>query len=279
MRGNHLFIMASIGCLSMAYAGTKLTPLKTGGGRSFESLKEKKEPAPSTPSVPSNNEVVPPEPVFTGPTSGWGVVNLTCPYYSNEGHNSGKLSAGTIITYSGVKHSTKSFVLISKIQRQDNTWEGPFLIEASDVVLYRGEFEKMPEKLIGDIKAYYTIKGQIDDRKDQIEEKTQSQNPYFATAKQWQKRYADSIEKAGKMEEKANALRGSAKSKMLDELRSLKYEQARIKIQADKEAANYKAWKDKNPINQSLFSDDAELKALQIQMNEAKEKVKNVVAD
>jgi hypothetical protein len=147
------------------------------------------------------------------------------------------------------------------------------------VVLYRGEFEKMPEKLIGDIKAYYTIKGQIDDRKDQIEEKTQSQNPYFATAKLWQKRYADSIEKAGKMEEKANALRGSAKSKMLDELRSLKYEQARIKIQADKDAVNYKAWKDKNPINPALFSDDAELKALQIQMNEAKEKVKNVVAD
>jgi hypothetical protein len=271
--------MASIGFLSMAYAGTKLTPLKTSGGRSFESLKEKKEPAPSTPSVPSTNEVVSPEPVFTGPKSGWGVVKVVCPYYSTEGHNNGKLSVGTLITYSGVKPSTKGFVLTSKIQRQENTWEGPFLVEALDVVLYRGEIAKMSENQISDIKAYYTIKGKIAERKDQIEDKTQSRNPYFDTAKLWQQRYAESVEKAGKMEEKANALSGPAKSKMVDELRSMKYEQVRIKTQADKEAMNYKAWKDKNPINPSLFSDDAELKALQIQMNEAKEKVKNVVVD
>lgn len=263
----------------MAYAGTKLTPLKTGGGRSLESLKEKKELTPSTPSEPSKDEVVPREPVFYGPKSGWGVVKEACPYYSSEGRNNGKLSAGTLITYSGVKRSTKSFVLISKIQRQGNTWEGPCLIEVLDVVLYRGELEKMPEDQIRDLKAYYEIMGQSADRKNKIEEKTQSLNPYFATAKLWQQRYAESIEKAEKMEEKANVLKGPAKSKMLDELRSLKYEQARIKMQADKEAVNYKAWKDKNPINPALFSDDAELKALHIQVNEAKEKVKNMVVD
>ncbi|MEI7946037.1 MAG: hypothetical protein WCJ02_05050 [bacterium] len=279
MRRNYLFLMASIGCLSMAYAGTKLTPLKTGGGRSFESLKEKNEPTPSTSSVPSTSEVVPREPVFTGPKSGWGVVKVECPYYSTEGRNSGKLPVGTLITYSGVKPSTKGVVLISKIQRQENTWEGPFLIEALDVVLYRGELDKMPENQISDIKAYYAIKGKIAERKEQIEEKTQSRNPYFDTAKLWQQRYAESIEKAGKMEEKANALIGPAKSKMVDELRTMKYEQVRIKTQADKEAVNYKAWKDKNPINPSLFSDDAELKALHIQLKEAKEKVKDVVVD
>ena len=147
------------------------------------------------------------------------------------------------------------------------------------MVLYRGELEKMPEEQIRNIKAYYAIKGQIEARKDQIEGKTQSRNPYFNAAKLWQQRYAESIEKAGKMEAKANALSGSAKSQMVDELRSLKYEQSRIKIQADKEAVNYKAWKDNNPLNPSLFSDDAELKTLNILLKEAKEKVKDVVAD
>jgi len=277
VRCNYLFLLVSIGCLSMACAGTKLTPLKTGGARPLESLKDKKEPGASTASAPSANEVAPPEPVFTGPTSGWGIVPLACPYYSTEGRNGGKIAAGTLFTYSGVKHSTKSFVLIAKIQLKEKTFEGPFLIEASDVVLYRGELEKMPEQLIGDIKAYYVIKGKIADRKEQIEEKNQSRNPHFDTARLWQQRYADSIEKAGNMEEKANTLKGPAKSKMLDELRSLKYEQARLKVQADREAVNYKTWKDQNPISPSLFSDDAELKALQVQLKEAKEKVKNVV--
>lgn len=275
----HLFLIASIGCLSIAYAETKLTPLKTGGARPLESLKEKKEPKPSPTSAPSKKEVAPPEPVFSGPKSGWGIVSQTCAYYSNEGHNVGKLSPGTLITYSGVKQSTKSFVLISKVQRQANKWEGPFLVEAPDLVLFSGEFEKMPEKLINDIKAYYTIKGQIADRKDQIEEAAQSKNPHFDSAKLWQQRYVESVEKASEMEEKANTLKGPAKSKMLDELRSLKYEQVRLKTQADKEAVNYKAWKDQNPISPALFTNDAELKTLQAKLKEAKEKIKDVVVD
>jgi hypothetical protein len=217
--------------------------------------------------------------MFSGPKSGWGVVNEVCAYYSLEGHNLGKLPVGTMLTYSGVKQSTKSFVLLSKIQRQDKTWEGPFLIEASDVVIYRGAFEKIPDTLMEDIKAYYVIKGQIAARKDQIEEKTLFLNPYFETAKLWQQRYVESIEKAVKMEEKAKALSGVAKNNILDALRSLKYEQVRLKTQADKEAVSYKAWKDQHPINPALFNDDAELKVLQIQLNEAKEKVKIVVVD
>ncbi|MEI6646646.1 MAG: hypothetical protein WCP12_11475 [bacterium] len=273
----HLIVVASIGCLSIVQAETKLTPLKTGGGRSLESIKAKKAPQVSLPSWgPSPKEETPPAPVFSGSKSGWGIVNEVCAYYSLEGHNMGKLPVGTMLTYSGVKQSTKSFVLISKIQRQEKTWEGPFLIEASDVVIYRGELEKMPDKLMGDLKAYYVIKGQIADRKDQIEEKTLSLNPHFDTAKLWQQRYAESIEKAGKMEEKANVLTGSAKSNMLDALRSLKYEQTRIKTQADNEAMNYKAWKDQHPINPALFNNDAELKVLQTQLKEAKAKIKDM---
>lgn len=280
MRRAHFFLVACMCWLSIVYAETKLTPLKTGGGRSLESLKAKKEPKSSAPpSSPVPKEIPPPEPVFSGPKSGWGIANQACAYYSSEGHHLGKVPAGTLVTYSGVKQSQNSFVLIATIQRKANTWEGPFLIEAPEVVLFSGELEGMPGKLISDLKAYYTIKGALVDRKDKIEEVAQSQNPYFETAKLWQQRYADSVEKASEMEAKANALKGPAKSNMLDELRLLKYEQARLKIQADKEAVNYKAWKDQNPNNPSLYSNDAELKALQAQLKDAKEKIKDVVVD
>ncbi len=275
----HLLSVASILFLSFAQAETKLTPLKTGGGRPLESLKAKKEPKPVSTAGESKKEVTPPEPVFSGPKSGWGIVNVACALYGNDGQNLGKLAPGTLLTYSAVKHSTKSFVLVSKIQVSANKWDGPFLIEAPDVVMFSGELEQMSPKMIGDLKAYYALKGKIAQRKEDIEEKAQSRNPHFETAKLWQQRYSDSVEKAAEMEVKANDLKGPAKSKMLDELRSLKYEQARLKTQADKEAVNYKAWKDQNPISPALFSTDDELKALHAQLKEAKEKIKDVVVD
>ncbi len=275
----HLLSVASILLLSFAQAETKLTPLKTGGGRPLESLKAKKEPKPASTSDVPKKEVAPPEPVFSGPKSGWGIVNVACAFYGNDGQNLGKLPAGTLLTYSAVKHSTKSFVLVSKVQISANKWDGPFLVEAPDVVMFSGELEQMSPKMIGDLKAYYALKGKIAQRKEDIEEKSQARNPHFETAKLWQQRYADSVEKAADMEAKANDLKGPAKSKMLDELRSLKYEQARLKTQADKEAVSYKAWKDQNPISPTLFSTDAELKALHVQLKEAKEKIKDVVVD
>jgi hypothetical protein len=275
----HLSFVASLLFLFVAQAETKLTPLKTGGGRPLESLKAKKEPKPASTSEASKKDVAPPEPVFTGPKSGWGIVHVACPFYGNDGQNLGKLAAGTLLTYSAVKHSTKTFVLVSKIQVSATKWDGPFLVEAPDVVMFSGELEKMSPKMINDLKAYYALKGKIEQRKEAIEESAQSRNPHFATAKLWQQRYADSVEKAADMEVKANDLKGPAKSKMLDELRSLKYEQARLKTQADKEAVNYKAWKDKNPISPSLFTTDDELKALNAQLKEAKEKIKDIVVD
>ncbi len=275
----HLSFVASLLFLFVVQAETKLTPLKSGGGRPLESLKAKKEPKPASTAGEPKKEVAPPEPVFSGPKSGWGVVSVASAFYGNDGQNLGKVDAGTLLTYSAVKQSSKSFVLVSKIQVSANTWDGPFLIEAPDVVLFSGELEQMSPKMIGDLKAYYALKGKIAQRKEEIEEKAQARNPHFETAKLWQQRYAESVEKAADMEVKANDLKGPAKSKMLDELRSLKYEQARLKTQADKEAVNYKAWKDQNPISPSLFSSDAELKALNVQLKEAKEKIKDVVVD
>jgi len=275
-----LWILISVGVVSIAQAEVKLTPLKTGGGRPLESLKAKKEPKiQQAPSSPVKDEAPPPAPVFRGPKKGWGIVNPACIYYSSEGHNMGTLPAGTLIDYQEVKHSTKGFVLVSKVQRQANTWEGPFLVEVPDVVLFSGELDKLPKKLISDLKAYYTLQGQIVARKEVIEEKSQSQNPYFESAKLWQSRYGASMEKARAMEEKANALNGPAKSKMLDDLRSMKYEQVRVKLQADKEAASYKAWKDQHPIDPALVAQDSEMKELRVQLKAAEEKIKGFIVD
>lgn len=269
----------SIGLSFFAQAEKKLTPLKRGGGRPLESLKAKKEPKESVKPLPAKKDEAPSEARFDGPKSGWGIVSQASSFYSGDGHNQGRLPAGTLVAYSGVKTSTESFVLVSKIQRQTKTWEGPFLIEAPDVVLFSGALEEMPAQLIADLRAYYTLQGRIAERKAELEEKAQSRNPYFECAKRSQANYAGSVEKASVLEKQANALKGPAKIKILDELRSLKYEQARLKMQADKEALSYKAWKEQHPISPTLFTKDAELQALLAQRKAAKEKIKDVVVE
>ena len=48
---------------------------------------------------------------------------------------------------------------------------------------------------------------------------------------------------------------------------------------ADKEAANYKAWKEQNPTPDSIINADPVLQSLQKQLKEAKAKVKDVVVE
>jgi hypothetical protein len=261
-------------------AETKLTPLKPGGNtKPLESLKAKKEPMEAVKAPPSDKkEKTVAEPVFTGPKSGWGVVSKSTVFYTEQGENIGKLPAGLLFTYSGVKHATGCFVLVAKIKGKSGKWEGPFLVQSPDVVFFSGELTELPEQLIANIQNYYTLVGKIEARKEELEQENQSKNPHFESAKLWQKRYADSITMAAELEEKSNTLKGAAKSKAVDELRSLKYEQSRLKIMADKEAASYKAWKDQNPTPDSVISADPTLQDLQRQLKAAKEKVKDVLS-
>jgi hypothetical protein len=263
------------------FAETKLTPLKTGGNtKPIESLKAKKEPkdAVKTP-APAKMEKPVAEPFFSGPKSGWGVVSKSSPFFTEEGENIGKVPAGALFTYSGVKHATGCFVLIAKIKGKSGKWEGPFLIQSPDVVFFSGELTDMSEQLIANIQNYYTLLGKIEARKEELELENQSKNPHFESAKLWQKRYADSITAAAELEEKSNTLKGGAKSKAVDELRTLKYEQSRVKIMADKEAASYKAWKEQNPTPPAVINADPTLQDLQKQLKAAKEKVKDVVVE
>jgi hypothetical protein len=274
-----LFVILTSLTLSL-FAETKLTPLKTGGNtKPIESLKAKKEPkeAVKTP-APAKTEKPVAEPGFSGPKSGWGVVSKSSAFFTEEGENIGKVPAGAVFTYSGVKHATGCFVLIAKIKGKSGKWEGPFLIQSPDVVFFSGELTDMSEPLMANIQNYYTLLGKIEARKEELELENQSKNPHFESAKLWQKRYADSITAAAELEEKSNTLKGGAKSKAVDELRTLKYEQSRIKIMADKEAASYKAWKEQNPTPHAVINADPTIQDLQKQLKAAKEKVKDVLS-
>ena len=214
--------------------------------------------------------------VFDGPPTGWGVVKANTPCYSLEGKRAGNAPSGSVFTYSSVKNSSKNMVLEVKVE-QDGAWQGPFFIDIADVIIFSGTPESMPKELLSDLKTYFSVTEKIAQRKQTLEEAEYTKNPHYESAKLTHEKYAASMKTAEELNAKAEKQTGMTKSKTLDQMRALKYEQTKLKADADKEAAAYKAWKDANPVPPEKLAADKELAALEQQLQELTPKVAAVL--
>ena len=213
---------------------------------------------------------------FLGPKSGWGYVQTSSPYYTPQGKNSGKLPGGTLFTYNDVKPSSKNAMLVCSVKRGE-AWEGPYLLDCTDVATYEGEPDKLAPETVKNLGAYFTLKGKVAERQEALEDEALSTNPYFTSARQAQQAYQDSITKAAEMERQMQTMTGSRKTQADEALRAFKYEQVRIKAKADQTAAAYKAWKDKNPVDPSKLAADPQLKALKQELQAAAAKIPGLI--
>jgi len=211
---------------------------------------------------------------FLGPKTGWGLIKETASYYSPQGKNLGTLSAGTLFTYSDVKSSSRNSVLVSMVKHGD-TWEGPYLLDCIDIVSYGGAPDQMDPGTLKDLTDYFVLKGKIQERKTALADQVAATNPYYKTAKQTAQAYQDSIDKAAEMQKQLGTLTGLRKAKADDALRSLKYEQARIKQKADQAAAAFKAWSEAHPS--AAIATDVQLKTLEQAFKTVSAKVSKLV--
>lgn len=209
---------------------------------------------------------------FLGPKTGWGFTKAGASFYSPDGKNLGTLPGGTLFKYSDVKSTSKNPVLVSSVKRE-TSWQGPYLIDCTDVAAYDGDPDTVDPDTVRNLQTYFRTTGQIAERQETLLGQQHAANPHYNSARQTQKAYLDSVEKAAAMEKQMNTLTGIRKTKALDELRALKYEQARIKAKADQEAAAYKRWKDAHPPDLTKLAADPLLKSLEAERQQAKAKV------
>jgi len=213
---------------------------------------------------------------FLGPKRGWGFVQETSPFYTPQGKHAGTLPGGTLFKYTDVKASSRNAVLVCSVKHGD-AWEGPYLVDCTDVAAFEGEPDALDPETVKNLGAYYTLKGKIADRKEALADEALAKNPYFATARQTQQAYQDSIAKAAEMEKQMNTLAGPRKAKADESLRALKYEQVRIKTKADDAARTYKAWKTAHPVDPAKLAADPQLQALEQELPSAKAKVASLL--
>ncbi len=213
---------------------------------------------------------------FLGPKSGWGFVQETSPCYTPQGKHIGKLPGGTLFKYTDVKSTSKNAMLVCSVKRGE-TWEGPLLLDCTTIAAYEGDPDTLAPDTVRNLETYFTLKGKIADRHEALADEALAANPHFAAARQAQQAYQDSITKAAALEKQMVTLTGSRKAQADEALRSLKYEQVRVKAKADDAARTYKAWKEAHPVDPAQLAADPQLRSLEQDLQAAKAKVAKLV--
>lgn len=213
---------------------------------------------------------------YLGPKTGWGIVKATSPFYAPDGKRLGTLPGGTLFTYNGVKSSSRNDVLVCRVRRGAEQ-EGPYLIDCTDIAGYEGDLSALNPELIQNLLRYFTLNGRIEERLAALKQEANAKNPHSESARQTHQAYQASIEKAAAMEREMNSLTGARRSKALDALRTLKYEQAALKTQSDQAAAAFKAWQEAHPLDPAVIAADPQLRALRAEHDEARKPVASLI--
>jgi len=216
---------------------------------------------------------------FTGPSTGWGFVQTETPFYSTAGKNLGKIAAGASFSYNGVKKSQRNSMLVVTFTETPSSSldKGPYLIDCTKAAVYEGKVGEIDPELVGKLRNYFTLKGELDARKSELEEAVQKKNPYYGSLLEQKTAYQESCRLASEMEAKMNALQGASREKMLDKLRALKYQQTGLMQNYQKALQAYQGWKVQHPVPATLISGDAKVQELSARLKTVKSGIENLI--
>lgn len=199
--------------------------------------------------------------IFEGEESGWGVARGRMPYYSLAGKNQGVVKAGLRFSYNEVKHGKSGDFLVAVFVSSPVSGRalGPYLVDPSRAVVFSGDPETLDPQLLARISDYYASLEAYAERKREIEAKYQETCPHFVSCELARSRYRASVEKAAKLEKQMNALTGSRRDQVQEEMRTLKYEQTELLNAKRAAERKVKEWKSAHPIASQILEKDEKL--------------------
>ena len=245
-------------------------------------------PVSSTTSVPEKTEAAPTSAASSVPTpalaaiapsgaTNWGLTITCASYYSLAGEHRGTLPGGALIDISSHHSSSRGDMAAGEVER-GGAMVGPYLIAASDLVQFDVPRSALPAETVNTLKAYYTLKGRLDQRIADLKANDESANPctaaYLAAHKAYNAFGAETEALRAKFDQSSGALR----LKYEDQLRSMKPESVRRKQVLDDAKAKYVDWKKNHPaVAATDPSKDSQVKDLQAQIAALEPKVKEIM--
>ena len=210
------------------------------------------ETLPSSQTVAGPVQAAEPPPAMSGvyiakmnEPSNWGITTGSTSVYTPQGDRKGVVKGGEIFRFKKlVKSSQGAMVLCVFLDLPTNR---EYLIKKRYALLFTGELDKLSQDQRGALKRYYSLRGEIAERKRTLLENEGKKNPYFESYQKLYKSYITLTEKAKRLNTASETKTGLQREAITEELRRMHVEEAALKKKYDAVRSKYNAWKADHP--------------------------------
>ena len=175
----------------------------------------------------------------------WGVTRIKTNLYADDGRHLGEVPAGIVANYQDVRVSSMGSMVLCTLLYKGKE-HGPGLLKQKDICLFTGDYMKLSKDQRGNLEAYYKTKGAMEERKIDLMHQFAIQNPYYTSYKAAYDGYMAHIGASKKLSMTHDITMGLKRSRLEDQLRKMKNEEAKLQKRYNAIHAKYKGWKDQN---------------------------------
>jgi hypothetical protein len=221
-----------------------------------------------------------PVPPPTKGTKSWGMTITRASYYALSGENRGQLPGGTIIDVEDSRSTDKGVEMSLGRIEKDGAMAGPYLVANTSLVRFNVPRGDVPADSINTLKQYYALKGQLDQRVNEIKRQAISVNPYAQAYNDAVQKYNDFGTREKRLTKLRDTASGGDRMRYVDQLREMIPEGQRLLRNVETAKANYTKWKTANPAAAAAVPDtasDTQAQDLRRQIAALEPKVREIV--
>ena len=196
----------------------------------------------------------------------WGVTLLNAPVFEKDGKRRAEtLPGGTLVEQTAATSSSKGEMALCRFWRGSG-WAGPFLVATADLVRFPGGRDEVDADELEVLLRYAELNARAEERRKELTRRGVDANPHTAPLRRLKEEYDAAGAEAGRLTKKRDAARGAERIRLGDELRRVKEQEPRMRRELESLTRQYEAWKSSHAALTAEPAQDAQLQAIQAQM-------------
>ena len=205
----------------------------------------------------------------------WGVTLQHAPFFEKDGKRRAEvLPGGTLVEQTDAMSSSKGEMALCRIWRGSG-WAGPFLVATADLVRFPGGRDEVDADELEVLLRYAELNARAEARKRELARLGVDANPHTAPLRRLKEAYDAARAQAERLTRERDEARGAERIRLGDELRRVKEQEPRMRRELESLARQYEAWKSSHATPAADPSLDADVQALQAQMQALRPRLGN----
>jgi hypothetical protein len=270
---------------STAATASATTPKAESTPATDDTLGTEPPPATATQPVDAPPPAAPTVPSITLPPSapgskGWGLTITSAAYYSLSGELRGHLAGGTVMDIDDGRSTEKGVEMSLGQVERSGTMAGPYLVANADLVRFQVARSEVPANSLATLKQYYQLKGQLEQRLNDLKKQAISAhpNPYAAAYGEAVQQYNAFGDRQIRLTAQRDKAAGTDRMRYIDTLRGMITEGKQLELKLQEAKGQYNQWKAAHPnaVPPDLAASDAQVQAWRQQLAALEPAVKEI---